>query len=133
MNFKLYYKEPGETSHCRYNLVLNSTAYNFCYSASAKIHGVGFSSPVILTGNMQEQLERHIRETHAHTLQQVFNIQVHTRELKTQKIKLKTRVSVVYHDHEQVLESKKELRDANSRNICSLLSIFKSLVVIRGS
>jgi len=78
MNFKLYYKEPVETAHYTYNLVLNSTSYNFCYSASAKIHGVGFSSPVTLTGNMQEQLERHITETHARTLQHVFNIQVNT-------------------------------------------------------
>jgi len=77
MNFKLYYKEPVETAHCRHNLVPNSTAYNFCYSVSAKIHGVGFSSPVTLTGNMQEQLERHITETHARTLQHVFNTQVH--------------------------------------------------------
>jgi len=95
MNFKLYYKETVETAHCRYNLVLNSTAYNFYYSATAKIHGVGCSSPVTLTGNMQEQLEWHITETYARTLQHVFNIQVHTWELKTQKIKLKIRVSVV--------------------------------------
>lgn len=78
MNVKSYYKEPVETAHCRYNLVLNSTAYNLYYSASAKIHGVGFSSPLTLTGNMQEQLERHITETHARTLQHVFNIKVHT-------------------------------------------------------
>jgi len=78
MNFKLYYKELVETAHCRYNKVLNFTAYNFYYSASAKIHGVSCSSPVTLTGNMQEQLQRHITETHARTLQHVFNIQVRT-------------------------------------------------------
>jgi hypothetical protein len=105
-NFKLYFKEPVETAHCRYNLLLYSTAYNFCYSASAKIHGVSFSSPVTNRKYARATLTTHHTHTHTHTLQHVFNTHVHTWELKTQKMKLKIQASVVKHDHEWVFESK---------------------------